>query len=106
MRMVILSAASQQAVRKPGLDAFSGKRHGAHISFASKDLLWQLLTAKRRDLPKAMTGGGPMTLRETGAPYRPRRKDRSRRCARVARRWGAEEKRGRHDRISFRCRPH
>ena len=42
----------------------SGKRRGAHISFASADLLWKLPTAKRWDLLKAMTGGGAMTLRE------------------------------------------
>lgn len=64
MRMVTLSVASQQAVRQRGLDALSGKRRGAHISFASTNLLWQLLTAKRWDLLKAMTGGGPMNLRE------------------------------------------
>jgi predicted transcriptional regulator len=62
--MVTLSVASQQAVRQRELDALSGKRRGAHISFASTDLLWQLLTAKRWDLLKAMTGGGPTTLRE------------------------------------------
>ena len=64
MRTVTLSVASRQAVKQRALEAFSGKRHGAHISFASAELLWEVLTAKRWDLLKAMAGGGTMTLRE------------------------------------------
>lgn len=64
MRIVTLSVASGQAVKRRSLDAFSGKRRGAHISFASADLLWKVLTAKRWELLKAMAGGGAMTLRE------------------------------------------
>lgn len=64
MRTVTLSVANRQAVRQRALDAFSGKRRGAHISFASADLLWKVLTAKRWELLKAMAGGGAMTLRE------------------------------------------
>lgn len=64
MKTVTLSVANRQAVRQRALDAFSGKRRGAHISFASADLLWKVLTAKRWDLLKAMAGGGAMTLRE------------------------------------------
>lgn len=37
---------------------------GARISFASPDLLWKLFTAKRWELLRAMTGQGPMALRE------------------------------------------
>ena len=37
---------------------------GPRISFASPDLLWRVLTAKRWALLKTMTGQGPMTLRE------------------------------------------
>jgi predicted transcriptional regulator len=64
MKTVTLSVANRQAVRQRALDAFSGKRRGAHISFASADLLWKVLTAKRWALLKAMAGGGAMTLRE------------------------------------------
>ena len=64
MKTVTLSVASRQAVKQRALDAFSGKRRGAHISFASADLLWKVLTAKRWELLKAMAGGGAMTLRE------------------------------------------
>ena len=64
MKTVTLSVANRQAVKRRALDAFSGKRRGAHISFASADLLWKVLTAKRWELLKAMAGGGAMTLRE------------------------------------------
>jgi predicted transcriptional regulator len=53
-----------------GLGAFreawtSGKAEdGARIGFASPDLLWKVLTARRWDLLRAMTGQGPMALRE------------------------------------------
>jgi predicted transcriptional regulator len=64
MRTVTLSLAKLETVKRRALDAFSGRRRGAHISFASADLLWKVLTAKRWELLKAMTGGGAMTLRE------------------------------------------
>ena len=64
MKTVTLSVADRQAVKQRALDAFSGKRRGAHISFASADLVWKVLTAKRWELLKAMAGGGGMTIRE------------------------------------------
>jgi predicted transcriptional regulator len=36
----------------------------AHIGFATPELLWKVLTAKRWELLKAMTGAGPMSIRE------------------------------------------
>ena len=63
-KIVTFSVANRAAVTRRTLDALSGKRRGAHISFASADLLWKLLTAKRWELLKVMTGGGAMTLRE------------------------------------------
>jgi len=36
----------------------------AHIGFASPELLWKVLSAKRWELLKAMTGAGPMSIRE------------------------------------------
>lgn len=64
MNTVTLSVSSQGDVTRRALDAFSGKPQGAHISFASVDLLWRTLTRKRWDLLHAMTGRGPMTIRE------------------------------------------
>lgn len=34
------------------------------ISFASPELLWQVLTAKRWELLKALCGAGPVSIRE------------------------------------------
>jgi predicted transcriptional regulator len=34
------------------------------ISFASPELLWKVLTAKRWELLRAMCGAGPLTVRE------------------------------------------
>jgi predicted transcriptional regulator len=36
----------------------------ARISFASPELLWKVLTAKRWELLKALCGAGPMPIRE------------------------------------------
>ncbi len=36
----------------------------AHIAFATPALLWQVLTAKRWALLRALTGAGPVSLRE------------------------------------------
>ena len=64
MTTVTLSVASRDDVTRRALAAFAGERQGAHISFASVELLWQTLTRKRWELLKAMTGQGPMTIRE------------------------------------------
>ncbi|MBK5913644.1 DNA-binding protein [Rhodocyclus purpureus] len=36
----------------------------AHIGFATPELLWQVLTAKRWELLKVMCGAGPISIRE------------------------------------------
>jgi predicted transcriptional regulator len=36
----------------------------ARISFASPELLWKVLTAKRWELLKALRGAGPVSIRE------------------------------------------
>jgi predicted transcriptional regulator len=64
MNSVTFSVASRDDVNRRVMSAFGGKQQGAHISFASVDLLWKTLTRKRWELLKAMTGQGPMTLRE------------------------------------------
>ena len=44
--------------------AFSGEEPGAFISFLSSEALWKTLTAKRWQLLKALTGAGPVSIRE------------------------------------------
>lgn len=64
MRTVTLSVASRDDVNRRTMAAFRGEAQGEHISFASMDLLWKVLSPKRWDLLKVMTGAGPMTIRE------------------------------------------
>lgn len=65
MTNVILSVSSLDETRRQAAAAFRGEARGAHISFASVELLWQTLTPKRWDIIKgAMTGQGEMSLRE------------------------------------------
>jgi predicted transcriptional regulator len=62
-KMVTLEIASVADVKRRVSDAFKGRKQQARISFASPELLWKALTAKRWELLKAMAGRGPMTIR-------------------------------------------
>lgn len=42
----------------------------ARISFATPELLWKVLTAKRWELLKALCGAGPVSIRETARRVR------------------------------------
>ena len=64
MTTVTLSIASRDDVSRRAQAAFDGEAKGAHISFASAELLWRTLTRKRWELLKAMTGQGPMSIRQ------------------------------------------
>ena len=44
--------------------ALRGKAQGNFISFASAELLWKVLTAKRWEILRAMTGQGELAIRE------------------------------------------
>ena len=70
MKTVTLEVASRQDVTRRALEAFRGKRQRARISFATPELLWKVLTAKRWDVLKAMAGQGPLTLREVARRVR------------------------------------
>ncbi|BDA86954.1 transcriptional regulator [Aureimonas sp. SA4125] len=63
MTMVRLSVASRDDVSRRFAGAMKGEKQGHHISFASPDLIWQVLTDKRWALLKAMRGAGPMSIR-------------------------------------------
>lgn len=64
MTTVTLSVASREDVNARARAAFRGEAQGAHISFASADLLWRTLTKKRWDILQAMTGQGELSIRE------------------------------------------
>jgi predicted transcriptional regulator len=64
MKTVTLEVASREDVTRRTLEAFRGKKQRARISFATPELLWKVLTAKRWEVLKAMAGQGPLTIRE------------------------------------------
>ncbi|MGH8140265.1 MAG: transcriptional regulator [Steroidobacteraceae bacterium] len=64
MNTVTIGVASVGDTQRRTAAAFRGKKQGAHISFASEDLLWKTLTPKRWALLKVMAGQGPIAIRE------------------------------------------
>jgi predicted transcriptional regulator len=64
MTTVTLQVAKLEEVRRRARNAFEGKKQGARISFATPELLFKLLTAKRWELIRALCGAGPVTIRE------------------------------------------
>ena len=64
MKIVTLEVASVADVTRRALEAFKGKKQQARISFATPELLWRVLTAKRWELLKVLAGQGPLTIRE------------------------------------------
>jgi predicted transcriptional regulator len=64
MKTVTLQVSKLEEVNRRAQDAFKGKKQGSRISFAAPELLFQLLTAKRWELIRALAGAGPVTIRE------------------------------------------
>mgnify|MGYP003394847379 FL=1 len=66
MKTVILDVRTPKAAMADALAAVkSGKaQKSARISFATPELLWRVLTAKRWELLKALCGAGPVSIRE------------------------------------------
>jgi len=65
MKTVTLEVVDRESVRRRAIAALRGRRRGARISFASPELLFKVLTAKRWELLCTMTGAGPLSIRET-----------------------------------------
>ncbi len=66
MKTVILDVRSPKEAMSEFAQAWhTHKQHkSARISFASPELLWKVLTAKRWELLKALCGAGPVSIRE------------------------------------------
>ena len=66
MKTVILDVRTPEMALAEALAAAkSGKpQKSARISFATPELLWRVLTAKRWELLKALCGAGPVSIRE------------------------------------------
>jgi len=64
MKTVTLQVAKLEEVKRRARDAFERKKQGTRISFATPELLFRLLTAKRWEMIRALAGAGPVTIRE------------------------------------------
>jgi predicted transcriptional regulator len=64
VRTVTLGVSSIEETQRQMAAAFGGDKVGEFISFATVELLWKVLTAKRWDILQAMTGQGEMAIRE------------------------------------------
>ena len=64
MHSVTLEVCSREKSDKRFLRAFEGEVQGEIISFESPELLFKVISGKRWELLKIMTGAGPMTIRE------------------------------------------
>lgn len=63
--IVTLSVSSIEEINARVLAAVaSGKPQGPRISFASIELMWRILNPKRTEILRAMTGAGPLSIRE------------------------------------------
>lgn len=64
MHTVTLDVSSRERTNHRLQRAFRGEAQGAFISFETPALLFKVLSAKRWDLLKMMTGAGRLTIRE------------------------------------------
>jgi len=64
MSTVTLGISSGKDTKARMLRAFQGKEQGACISFASAELLWKVITPKRWEVLRGLTGAGPIAIRE------------------------------------------
>jgi predicted transcriptional regulator len=72
MKTVILEVRKPKEAMTGFAEAWgTGKQQkSARISFASPELVWKVLTAKRWDLLKALCGAGPVSIREAARRVR------------------------------------
>ena len=66
MKTVVLEVRSPEEQMAGFAEAWKSGRseRSARIGFATPELLWQVLSAKRWELLKAMCGAGPISIRE------------------------------------------
>jgi predicted transcriptional regulator len=66
VKTVILEVRSPREAMAGFAEAWNTNKQqkSARISFASPELLWKVLTAKRWEILKALCGAGPVSIRE------------------------------------------
>lgn len=67
MKTVVLDVRSLEDTLADAASAMTTRRREEHdrISFATPELLWKVLTAKRWELLKELCGAGPVSIRES-----------------------------------------
>jgi predicted transcriptional regulator len=63
MNSVTIGVSSWEETMSRAEGAFRGEHQGNYLSFATIELLWEVLNPRRLDILNAMKGKGPMTLR-------------------------------------------
>lgn len=64
MTTVTIGISSTEETKARMQRAFRGESQGAFVSFASAELLWKVITPKRWERLRALTGAGPAAIRE------------------------------------------
>lgn len=64
MTTVTIGVATMDDVHRSVIAAFDGEYQGHYITFLSPERMWEVLSAKRWEILKAMLGQGPMSIRE------------------------------------------
>jgi len=62
---VIMTVESLDETKLRLKKAFRGQRQGSWITFASVELMFKVMTVKRWEIVRTMTGAGPLSIRET-----------------------------------------
>ena len=63
MKTVTFAIASRGDVTRRAAAALRGEKRGARVSFATPELLFSLMIAKRWEIVRAMAGAGPISIR-------------------------------------------
>ncbi len=64
MKTITLGVSSRAASKRRLAGALAGQAQGEFIAFASVELLWKVLTVKRWEILRALTGQGELSIRE------------------------------------------
>ena len=65
LNTVTIGISSAEEVKTRAARAFAGEAQGGFVSFPSVELLWKVITPKRWQLLRLLTGAGPLSIRET-----------------------------------------
>jgi predicted transcriptional regulator len=64
MKTAVIGVETREQAKARIRATLAGTPQGAFISFPTFDLMWRILTPKRMEIIRAMTGAGPLSIRE------------------------------------------